>query len=124
MSKPSVPDLDEALALHKAGDFIAARRAYERRLAVKPRDIAATHGLGLIALDLGRPAEAQPLFARCVALDPENPVYRTSYGLAMLAKGDTAAAAGYFLDAANRKPVLAEPRLHLARTLLKLRRFD
>lgn len=122
MTSAADSDLATAIALHRAGDFAAAGTAYQRWLADNPGDVTATHGLGLIALDLGRAADALPLFAFCVAREPDAPLYRTSYGLALMAQGDVSGAAAAFLEAANKTPTLAAPRLHLARALVQLKR--
>ncbi len=108
--------------LHAAGRLADARALYERAFAADRRDTGAVHGLGLLDIDQGRPLNALPLFARCVALEPENPVFRASYGLALLEGGKPEEAAGHLLDAANRAPWLADVRLHLARALIAMKR--
>jgi len=115
--------LAEAVALHGARRFGEAHDVYERVLAVDPRALDAVHGLALIAVDVGRPAEAIPLLARCITLKPDNILYRISLGMALLAKGDAEEAAAHLLEIANQAPHLAEPRLHLARALGALGRW-
>lgn len=115
--------LAEAVTLHGARRFGEAHDAYQRVLAISPRDMDAIHGLALIAVDVGRPAEAIPLLARCIALKPNNVLYRISLGVALLAKGDAEEAAAHLLEVANQAPHLAEPRLHLARALGVLGRW-
>lgn len=115
--------LAEALALHSARRFGEAHDTYQRALSVDPREMDAVHGLALIAVDVGRPAEAIPLLARCIALKPDTFLYRMSLGIALLAKGDAEDAAAHLLEVANQAPHLAEPRLHLARALGVLGRW-
>jgi tetratricopeptide (TPR) repeat protein len=122
MAKPPSPDIAKAIALHTAGRLADARALYEKAFAENSRDTTAIHGLGLIAVDQGRPGEALPLFVRCIALDPQNAVFLTSYGLALLANGQAEDAAGHLLAAANRAPQFAEARIHLARALMTLQR--
>ncbi|MBX7199520.1 MAG: tetratricopeptide repeat protein [Rhodospirillaceae bacterium] len=128
MNKPPLPsskssaDLAKAQNLHAAGRLADARALYERAFAADRRDTAAVHGLGLIAIDQGRPLDALPLFARCMVLAPDNPVFRASYGLALLEGGKPEDAAGHLLDAANRAPEFAEARVHLARALIAMKR--
>lgn len=118
MTPPSpTPDLKEAGALHKAGRLQDANVIYQRVLADQPDNTEALHGLGLITLDLGLPKRAVPLLARCVAAAPDNGLYRTSLGLALLRTGEAEQAAVHFLEAANRAPRNLEPRLLLARAL-------
>ena len=123
-SSPEIAEaLAEAHALHAAGRLADARAIYERLFAANRRDTAAIHGLGLIAVDQGRAAEALPLFARCMALAPDNAVFRTAYGLALLENGQPEDAAGLLLDAANLAPALSEARFHLARALVAMKRL-
>jgi len=125
MTPPSpTGDLAEAAALHQAGRLAEASAAYQRVLAVKPKSLTAVHGLALIALDLGQPDRALPLLARCLALAPDNGLYRTSLGLALLRKGDAEQAASHLVDAANLLPRAPEPRLYLARALGQLGRWS
>lgn len=124
MNKPPAPSADvaKAIDLHAAGRLADARALYERAFAANRRDTAAIHGLGLIAIDQGHPLDALPLFARCVALAPENPVFRAAYGLALLEGGKPEDAATHLLDAANRAPELPDARVHLARALIAMKR--
>ena len=121
-SSDPAPDLVKAQALHAAGRLADARAAYERLFIANPRDTGAIHGLGLIAVDQGRADEALPLFARCMALAPDNAVFRIAYGLALLESGKPEDAAPLLLDAANRAPALADARFHLARALVAMKR--
>ncbi len=116
--------LADALALHRQGALVEANDAYQRILAADPREIEAIHGLALIAIDVGRPAEAVPLLARCVVKKPDTPLYHISLGVALLAKGDTEDAAAHLLDTTNRWPEIAEPYMHLARALGALGRWS
>src|SRR6185436_20478883 len=68
--------LAEAVALHGAGRFGEAHDTYQRVLVIDPREMDAVHGLALLAVDAGRPAEAIPLLAGCIALKPDNILYR------------------------------------------------
>ncbi len=119
-----IPDLSEAAALHGAGRLAEAGALYQRILAAKPGSLAAVHGLALIALDLGEPDRAVPLLARCMAHEPQNGLYRTSLGLALLRKGQFEQAAAHLVDAANLMPTMPEPRLYLARALGALNRWS
>ncbi|MGE4064730.1 MAG: tetratricopeptide repeat protein [Rhodospirillaceae bacterium] len=119
----SVPAaLEDAIRLHAAGALDRARDRYKSVLAQSPRNPAALHGLALIAIDQGVAGKALPFLATCLQIAPENAVYRTSLGLALMKLGKVHEAAAQFLDAANRTPKIAEPRIHLARALAKLNR--
>jgi tetratricopeptide (TPR) repeat protein len=116
------PSLEDAIGLHAAGAFDQARDIYKRILARAPHEAAALHGLGLIAIDQGVADKAVPFLVSCLQIAPENVVYRTSLGLALMKLGHLHQAAAHFLDAANRAPQFVEARIHLARTLGRMNR--
>jgi len=117
-----VTPLSEAVKLHAAGSLDAAHELYKVVLTNAPRETQALHGLALIAIDRGLPEKAVPLLVTCLQITPNDPIYRTSLGLALLKAGHTADAAAHLLEATNRAPHLPEPRLHLARALSRLGR--
>jgi Flp pilus assembly protein TadD len=114
--------VEDAIRLHAAGSTDQARALYKSVLTRAPREAAALHGMGLIAVDEGVPDKALPFLYACLQIAPDNAIYRTSLGLALFKLGKVHDAAGQFLDAANRAPHLAEPRIHLARALARLNR--
>jgi len=65
-----------------------ASRADRAALAVDPSSAAAENGLGLLAIDAGRPADAARAFERAAAIDPNNASYWTNLGNARRASGD------------------------------------
>jgi Flp pilus assembly protein TadD len=119
-SAPS--SLEDAIRLHAAGALDKARDIYKSVLAASPREVGALHGLALIAIDEGVADKALPFLLTCLQIAPENALYRTSLGLALMKLGRVHEAATQFLDAANRSPQLAEPRIHLARALCQMNR--
>lgn len=119
---PVAASLENAIRLHTAGAVDAARDLYKSVLAREPREPAALHGLALMAVDEGLPEKALPFLITCLKIAPDNAVYRTSLGLALMKLGKVHEAAAQFVEAANRAPHLAEPRIHLARALRRLNR--
>jgi tetratricopeptide (TPR) repeat protein len=69
-----------------------AARADEAALAIDPHSATAANGLGLLAVDAGRPEAAAQAFAKATTLDPNNASYWTNLGNARRALHDTAAA--------------------------------
>lgn len=114
--------LTNAIRLHAAGEVEEARALYKSVLARAPRETGALHGLALIAVDGGVPEQALPFLVTCLQIEPGNALYRTSLGLALAKLGRVHEAAAQFLEAANRAPHVAEPRIHLARALSRLNR--
>ncbi len=110
--------------LHRAGRLTEAGEAYRGLATANPNFLPAIHGLALVTSDLGYPARAIPLIARCVAAEPDNLAYRCAFGLIALALGKPDAAATALLPAANASPMHAEPRLLLSRAMGALGRWE
>ena len=69
-----------------------ANRADQAAIALNPRSAAAHNGLGLLAVDEGRAADAVKAFERATAIDSNNASYWTNLGNARRAAGDRAGA--------------------------------
>ena len=69
-----------------------ASRADQAALAIDPTSAVAANGLGLLAVDAGKPADAAHAFERAAAIDPNNASYWTNLGNARRATGDRAGA--------------------------------
>ena len=61
----------QAIAAHKEGRFEYAERLYREILLAKPTHPDANHNLGLLAVSVGKPAEALPLFRQALAANPK-----------------------------------------------------
>ena len=77
----------KAAALHDE-----ATRADQAALTLEPDSAAAHNGLGLLAIDDGKPADAVKAFERAAALDSNNASYWANLGNARRAAGDRAGA--------------------------------
>jgi choline-sulfatase len=101
-----------------------ATRAGQAAVALDPQSALALNGLGLLAIDAGRPADAARSFERATALDPNNASYWANLGNARRASGDSAGAEqayrraldadGRYADAANGLGVLLVEAQHPA----------
>lgn len=58
------------------------------RIAKNPRDLSALVGLAGLYADANKFAQAAPLYAQALALDPANPDTRTDYALALHGEGN------------------------------------
>lgn len=65
-----------------------ARRADQAALMIEPDSAMALNGIGLLAVDEHRPADAVRAFERAAALDPNNAPYWVNLGNARRASGD------------------------------------
>jgi choline-sulfatase len=82
-----------------------AARAEQAALILDPNSAIAHNGLGLLAIDDNRPADAASSFERAAAADPNNASYWTNLGNARRALGDRGSA-----EQAYRKALAADAR--------------
>ena len=61
----------QAVAAHKEGRLEYAERLYREILLAKPTHPDANHNLGLLAVSVGKPSEALPLFRQALAANPK-----------------------------------------------------
>lgn len=66
------PVLEKAYAAWQTGDTAAAERLYRDALTIAPRHPNALSGLGAVLLASDRADEAKPVYARLLALEPDN----------------------------------------------------
>ncbi len=79
--------VQEAVEHHRAGRLAAAGAIYARVRAASPRNFDAQHLGGVVALQLGRAAEAVELLTRALELDPRSNVCAMRLALALSAAG-------------------------------------
>ena len=88
----------------KRGDLDKARTFFEQSLQLRADDVDTLVWLGDVALTQGQPAEAEPRFARALALEPTSLSARFGLGRAALAKQDYGRAVGYLEEVLKRDP--------------------
>ncbi len=71
---------EEAVALHNAGQFAPAQRAYESVIQAHPGHAEAMHNLGLLYVQQGRFTDAAVWMQRAVEANPTQPIYLSNYG--------------------------------------------
>ena len=79
--------LQQAIALHRRGDGIAAEPLYRAVLADQPAHGEANHNLGMLLAQRGLDAESLPLFQAALKSQPGTGQYWLSYASALLATG-------------------------------------
>ncbi len=114
---PTDPELEAAMARHRAGDLAGAREAYQRLLAARPERPDVLNLLGMVARQTGELDQAVEFFRRAAKADPANPINQFQLGEALRAGGPDQALAAI---AAYRRAVSIEPRLVDAHTNLGL----
>jgi predicted O-linked N-acetylglucosamine transferase (SPINDLY family) len=111
------PSLAEAVAHHAAGRLADAVRVYQAILARTPGDADATAGLGVAALDGGRPDVARHLLTEAIRRKPGDALIHNNLANAAKAAGDLAAACASYRRAAALAPSLPELVVNLAASL-------
>jgi tetratricopeptide (TPR) repeat protein len=74
-----------AAALHRSGRLREAETAYAEILRGSRNHFGATHGLGMVYLQTGRPELAAQSFGLALRIDPNNAAAHHDYGLALQA---------------------------------------
>jgi tetratricopeptide (TPR) repeat protein len=87
MSSSPQTILQQALALHRQGDAVAAEPLYRAVLADQPAHGEANHNLGMLLAQRGCDAESLPLFQAALKSQPGVGQYWLSYANALLATG-------------------------------------
>ncbi|MCQ8277811.1 tetratricopeptide repeat protein [Acetobacteraceae bacterium KSS8] len=115
---------EQGMAHHRQGDTIAAERLYREALALDPEAPDALHGLGVLALERGLPAQAIALIGRASGLRPDHALFTLNLGHALLARGHFEEARAAMRAATLQDP--GDPRAHaaLAGVLEQLGRLD
>ncbi|HKW80046.1 MAG TPA: DUF5672 family protein [Casimicrobiaceae bacterium] len=125
---PAAPALDlrlqQAIALHRAGDAAAAEAVYREVLAARPGDPLAEHFLGVTFYQRGELAAALPLLERSVAATPHEPEFHNNLGLALAAGDREPDAIAAFRAALALKPEHAAAWNNLGLALQAMNELD
>lgn len=102
-------------------DTDGARESLSQAMKVWPDFAPAANDLACLEIGAGRPAEAQLLLDRIVALEPDDPDYRFNLGVALMAQKKPLEALGHLEKGAEGTSTRkAEAQLVLARCLAEL----
>lgn len=107
---------------HRMNDKAGAAADAAEAVVLDRRDPSAKALLGVLLLELGRPAEAAACLGEAVAADPAHPAYREGLAAAQEADGDGDAAFATLVAGIAATPGAAA--LRSAATLLAIRRCD
>ena len=122
------PTADAAFAAaqreHQAGALASAEGNYRRVIAVAPDHAGATHGLGVLAQQVGRWDVAVALLRRAVALQPDWPGALSNLANALRMSGHPAEAVHACRQAIATAPDTPEAHGNLGLALRDLRQFD
>ncbi len=116
--------LQEGTDLQATGKLREAAESFARVRQQEPRDSAAWHLGGNIALLQGNPAAAAELYARALRLNPKSAVIATCLGVAHLALGQTGEAEKHLRTALRLEPKNAAIWDQLATLLSSTGRYE
>lgn len=116
--------LQDALAAHRRGDWEATELLCRQVLAARPGDADATHLLGLVCLQTGRPGKAVGLLLQAARARPDVAPLHNNLGLALLAQGRLAEAEGGFREALRRDRSFPQAANNLGLCLQRQGRLD
>ena len=71
--------LQQGITAHKAGKLQDAERLYRAILGAQPNHPDANHNLGVLAVAVGKPLEAMPLFKLALGANPQIEQFWLSY---------------------------------------------
>jgi predicted TPR repeat methyltransferase len=116
--------LDEAMALHRAGEFGPAEERYRTILERQPGHPDASNLLGLIALAFGHAESAVELFEAAVDSVPDSGMFRGNLADALSSAGRIEEAEAAYRRAIELAPDRAAPVYNLGLLLHQLERPD
>ena len=108
-----------AAAAYAAGNFEAARAAYEEALSKKPDDAETLNNLGQVLVRMNRTAEAIPRFERAITLVADKSTYHFNLGFAVAQLNQWDKAIAEYREALKLFPTDYAAQYNLATALQK-----
>ncbi|MGE5470057.1 MAG: tetratricopeptide repeat protein [Bacteroidota bacterium] len=110
-------------ALRTAGEFEAARQAYERAVELEPEMAEALNNLALVLGKLGRDSEAMAVLRRASAINPNLVAPQTNLGALMSRSSTLDEAEALLARAVALDPDCVDARVNYGAVLMRQRRF-
>ena len=109
--------LSSGMAHHSAGRLAEAEKTYREILAADARNPDALHLMGVLALQVNKPAAAVDLIGQAIRVHPGNAVYFSNLGSALRRLGRTDESIAACGEATRLDPTLADGFNNLANAL-------
>jgi predicted O-linked N-acetylglucosamine transferase (SPINDLY family) len=120
----SGPSLQQALALHRRGDFQQAEAIYLKLLTINPANSEALQLLGAIALEKGNNQDALELISLAIEINPKVASYHSNQGVALKELNKFEEAVASFDKAIFLEPSYAEAYSNRGAALRRLHQLD
>jgi tetratricopeptide (TPR) repeat protein len=114
---------DQALALHRDGQFEPAEKAYKKVLLAKPNHADALQLMGTIAIQTGRMTRGAELIGKSLAISPDQPSAQSNLGFALRELGQLEASLAACDRAVALNPAFVDAHNNRADTLTRLGRY-
>jgi tetratricopeptide (TPR) repeat protein len=114
---------DQALALHREGQFDEAEKAYKKVLLAKPNHADALQLMGTIAIQTGRMQRGAELIGKSLALNPDQPSAQSNLGFALREVGRLEESLAACDKAVALSPGFVDAHNNRADTLTRLGRY-
>lgn len=114
--------LQNAIALHRQGNYDDAKRLYRSILRRTPADAGVLHLLGLLQYQTGQHDEARKLVRNAILLEPKQALMHFNLAKILTDSGDLDGACKSYREAIRLDPGFAAAHANLANNLNALRR--
>ena len=120
----TLPNLQDAIALHLEGQFGQAEAVYRQHLGVDPRNADVLHLLGVIAHQTGHHQSAVEIIGQAIEINSNAASYHSNLGSALKALKQFDAAIASYDKAIALKPDFAEAYSNRGNIQKELKQFD
>ena len=120
----TLPNLQEAFALHQQGHLGKAEEIYLQLLEIGSRNADVFHLLGVLAHQTGRHQSAIELISQAIEINPNDPIYYFNIGNAHQALTQFEEAVFNYDKAIDLKSDFAEAYLNRGNAFAKCKQFD
>ena len=122
--KTSLPNLQDAIALHQQGQLGQAEAIYRQILGSVPSNADALHLLGIIAHQTGQYKGAIELISKAIEVNPNAAIYYSNRGISLQQLKQFEAAVASYDKAIEIKPDYAEAYFNRGNSFLELKQFE
>lgn len=116
--------LASGMSHHSAGRLPEAEKAYREVLASEPQNPEALHLMGVLALQVNKPAQAVELIAQAIRQNPKSAVYFSNLGSALRRMGKLDESIAACREATRLDPDFADAYNNLANALMDRQRDE